>query len=224
MQAALSPIRSPLSSYVPVRRPVVPAPAGPDAPALGVTRVYARDEEIFEEGGKAALVYRLVTGAVRTCTLLSDGRRQIGAFHLPGDLFGIEAADTHRFAAQALGDATVIAYRRAQVQADGELSGELMRAMMRALAQAQSHLLLLGRKTAVERIAAFLLDLSERLGGERHLDLPMSRADIADYLGLTIETVSRTLTQLERNGIIALPDHRRAIVLRDRPALQHLDA
>ena len=96
--------------------------------------------------------------------------------------------------------------------------------MMHAIERAQSHMLLLGRKSALERIATFLLDMSGRLSEMSHLDLPMSRSDIADHLGLTIETVSRTLTQLERKGVIELPTHRRSIVLRDRTALRRLDA
>jgi CRP/FNR family nitrogen fixation transcriptional regulator len=121
----------------------------------------------------------------------------------------------------------VIAYRRGSLDAlptGGEaLSRQLVVAMMRALERAQAHMLLLGRKSAVEKIAAFLLDLAERETHHGHIDLRMCRTDIADYLGLTIETVSRTLTQLERQGIIAMPAHRRSILLRDKVALQRLD-
>jgi CRP/FNR family nitrogen fixation transcriptional regulator len=96
--------------------------------------------------------------------------------------------------------------------------------MMRSLERAQNHMLLLGRKSAVERIATFLLDLAARISEDGHVDLPMSRIDIADHLGLTIETVSRSLTQLEREGVIEVPAHRRLIVLSNRAALQRLDA
>jgi CRP/FNR family nitrogen fixation transcriptional regulator len=94
---------------------------------------------------------------------------------------------------------------------------------MRSLERAQDHMLLLGRKSALEKIATFLLDLSERLGDDQ-VDLPMSRTDIADHLGLTIETVSRTLTQLERQHVIELPAHRRSIQLSNKAALRRLDS
>ena len=160
-------------------------------------------------------------------SFLNDGRRQIPSFHLPGDFFGIETGEEHRFTAEALGNTTVIDRRGSldTLPTGGEaLSRQIIAAMMRALERAQAHMLLLGRKSAVEKIAAFLLDLAERETDHGHIDLPMSRTDIADYLGLTIETVSRTLTQLERQGIIAMPAQRRSIVLRNTAALQHLDS
>jgi CRP/FNR family nitrogen fixation transcriptional regulator len=198
-----------------------------DASALGATRSFAKGEEIFAEGGRAAFFYKVVSGAVRTSKLLSDGRRQIDAFHLPGDLFGIEVGDEHRFGAEALGATTVIAYRRCSLETlaahDGAMSYQVVTAVMRALERAQNHMLLLGRKSAMEKIAAFLLDMAGRMSEDGHVDLPMSRIDIADHLGLTIETVSRSLTQLERQGIIAVPAHRRSIVLRNTAALRRLD-
>lgn len=198
-----------------------------EVPILRTIRAFTKDEEIFMEGDKAIFVYKVVSGGVRTCKLLNDGRRQIAAFHLPGDFFGIEAGQEHRFTAEALGDTKVIIYRRRglDVVSGGEaLSQEFMTAVMRALECAQAHMLLLGRKSAQEKIAAFLLDLAERELDHGHIALPMARIDIADYLGLTIETVSRTLTHLERQGIIELSAHRRAIALNDKAALQRLNA
>jgi CRP/FNR family nitrogen fixation transcriptional regulator len=96
--------------------------------------------------------------------------------------------------------------------------------MMRSLERAQDHMMLLGRKSAAEKIATFLLDMDRRLSGGEHVDLPMSRTDIADHLGLTVETVSRALTQMERQGLIELPSHRRTIVLANRAALRSLEA
>jgi CRP/FNR family nitrogen fixation transcriptional regulator len=143
-------------------------------------------------------------------------------------MFGIETGDEHRFSAEALGDATVIAFRRCSLDtlaaADAAFSRQVVTAVMRSLERAQNHMLLLGRKSAVEKIATFLLDLSERTAPADAVDLPMSRIDIADHLGLTIETVSRSLTQLERQGVIELPAHRRSIRLRDKAALKRLDA
>jgi CRP/FNR family transcriptional regulator, nitrogen fixation regulation protein len=193
-------------------------------PTLGLVRRYAKDEEIFGEGDRTAYYYKVVEGTVRTSKLLSDGRRQIGAFYLPGDLFGIEAGDEHRFSAEAVGEAKVVSYKRCGLEGlaanDNDFAVAIVEALMQALARAQDHMLLLGRKSAIEKIATFLLELSERLD-EDSFELSMSRTDIADHLGLTIETVSRSLTQLERKGYIALPSTRR-VELRDKPALAQL--
>ena len=202
-------------------------PATREAPALGSTRVLAKDEAIFNEGDRSAYFYKVVSGAIRTSKVLSDGRRQIDSFHFAGDFIGIEPGEEHRFTAEALGTATVILYRRCSVEAlaagDATLSRQIVTAMMRSLERAQDHILLLGRKNAMEKIATFLLGMAERMADEDHVGLPMSRTDIADHLGLTIETVSRTLTQLERQGVIELPANRRDIVLRNKAALRNLD-
>jgi CRP/FNR family nitrogen fixation transcriptional regulator len=194
------------------------------APARSV----AKDLEIFAEGDEAAYFYKVVSGAVRTYKVLADGRRQIDAFHLPGDIFGLEFGDDHRFTAEAIGEVSVIAYRRCSLEAlaanDAAMARQVVEAMMQALERAQNHMLLLGRKCAVEKIASFLLDLSKRMAHDGAMELPMSRTDIADHLGLTIETVSRSLTQLERSGVIKLPAHRRTIELKDRAALRRLNA
>jgi CRP/FNR family nitrogen fixation transcriptional regulator len=193
----------------------------------GSTRVLARGEELFAEGDDAEHFYKVVTGTIRTYKLLSDGRRQIDAFHLPGDMFGLEAGPEHRFSAEAVDGANVVAFRRSRLvelrQADPGFDDEVMASMIRNLERAQDHMLLLGRKTAQEKIATFLLDLARRLRKDRQFDLPMQRSDIADHLGLTIETVSRTLTQLSRDGLIALVAASRSIVLADRAGLQRLE-
>ncbi len=197
------------------------------APAVGSVHSCAKDEEIFAEGDRAAYVYKVLSGVVRTSKLLSDGRRQIDAFHLAGDIFGIEAGDEYRFCAEAVGDCVVIAYRRGNLGAlmgsDTQLAQDITMGMMRSLVRAQNHMLLLGRKSAIEKIATFLLDMAERTSGDDALDLPMSRTDIADHLGLTIETVSRSFTQLERQGIIELPSARH-VVLSNKAALERLNA
>jgi CRP/FNR family nitrogen fixation transcriptional regulator len=195
---------------------------------LGVTRRLDRDEQLFATGDLAAYFYRVVSGGFRTYKLLDDGRRQIDAFHLPGDIIGFEREDEHRFTAESLGPSTVIAYRRRSIEAtvseDGTFSMEIVASIMRALERAQDHMLLLGRKSALEKIATFLLDMRKRSAAEDAVDLPMSRSDIADHLGLTIETVSRCLTELERRGVIELHGQRRLIRLRDERALRRLDA
>jgi CRP/FNR family nitrogen fixation transcriptional regulator len=227
MQTALASTDFPLAPNAALLRSI-PSSKPAEAPALGSTRIVAKDEQIFTEGDRAAYFYKVVSGAVRTSKLLSDGRRQIDAFHLAGDIFGIESGDEHRFTAEALGTATVIMYRRCSLETlacgDAGFARQVVAAMMRSLERAQDHMLLLGRKSAMEKIATFLLDMAERVAGDDHVDLPMSRTDIADHLGLTIETVSRSLTQLERQGVIELPAHRRTIMLRNKAALRHLDA
>jgi CRP/FNR family nitrogen fixation transcriptional regulator len=206
----------------PLRKSVDAAPS-----TVGSVQSFAKDEEIFAEGDKAAYVYKVLSGVVRTSKLLSDGRRQIDAFHLAGDIFGIEAGDEYRFCAESVGNCVVVAYRRSHLAAltgsDAQLGQDMTMGMMRSLVRAQNHMLLLGRKSALEKIATFLLDMAERTADDSTLDLPMSRTDIADHLGLTIETVSRSFTQLERQGIIGLPSARR-IVLSNRAALERLNA
>lgn len=199
------------------------APAQP----AGSLRLLAKDEEIYGEGDRAGFFYQVISGAVRSYKLLSDGRRQIDAFHLPGDIFGLESGSEHRFFAEAVGGAKIACFRRCSLESlaasDGELSRTVVSAMMRSLERAQDHMVLLGRKSALEKIAAFLLELAERGAANDSLELPMQRTDIADYLGLTIETVSRSLTQLERDGVIGLPSNRR-IVLRNKAALRRLNS
>lgn len=203
-----------------------------EAAGIGATRSFAKDEEIYAEGDPATRYYKLVSGVVRTCKLLTDGRRQIEAFHVAGEIFGIERGAEHRFSAEAVSSATVIAYRRCPLEvlasSDGPLARQIVATALLNLERAQEHAVLLGRKSAMEKVATFLLDMAERV--HHHCDvfdaieLPMARSDIADYLGLTIETVSRTLTQLERDAVIALPAARRNIVLRNKAALRRLNA
>lgn len=184
-----------------------PAPSSvPQPPSF-----YPAGAEIYAQGEKCGSLYRVEFGAVRIYRLLADGRRQISAFHLTGETFGFEADDTHHFFAEAI-SATGIRILRAG--RDKDLSTELLPIALKGLVRAQEHLLVLGRQNAVERIAAFLTDLAERQGGLRTIELPMSRADIGDYLGLTIETVSRVFTKLKQKGIIRLPNLRSVEVMK----------
>jgi CRP/FNR family nitrogen fixation transcriptional regulator len=212
------------SAVIAMRMPAATArvPAGPQ-------RVLDKGEELFAEGDNAEYFYKVVSGAIRSYKLLSDGRRQIDAFHLEGDIFGLEAGASHRFSAEAVGSAAVVAYRRtrlaALIEEDREFREQVMSATLRSLERAQDHMLLLGRKTAQEKIATFLLDMAGRISeDDEHFDLPMQRTDIADHLGLTIETVSRTLTQFTRDGLIQLPPSSRSVMLCNKPALQRLNA
>ena len=196
---------------------------------VGTQVVLAKGEELFSEGDDAEFFYEVVSGSIRSYKLLSDGRRQIDAFHLQGDIFGLEAGSEHRFSAEAVGDVTVIAYRRSRlsalIQDDAGFGDRIMNATLRSLERAQDHMLLLGRKTAQEKMATFLLDMADRLSDDHeHFELPMQRSDIADHLGLTIETVSRTLTQFARNGLIELLPASRSIGLCNKMALRGLNA
>ena len=194
---------------------------------LGAPLPYDRNGEIYGEDEPAEYFYQVVTGAVRTYKLLEDGRRQIGAFYLPGDVFGLEAGDTHGFTAEAVMASTVRVAKRGGVIAlaarDSAIAAELWMATAKCLRSAQEHMMLLGRRNAEERVATFLLDMSRRESNEQTIELPMSRQDIADFLGLTIETVSRTLTQLQQKAAIELPSARRVLV-RCRASLQRLNA
>jgi CRP/FNR family transcriptional regulator, nitrogen fixation regulation protein len=203
----------------------IPATKAP----TGLQMVLGKGEELFAEGDEAEFFYQVVSGAIRSYKLLSDGRRQIDAFHLRGDIFGLEAGSEHRFSAEAIGEATVIAYRRSRlsalIQDDAAFRDRIMTATLHSLERAQDHMLLLGRKTAQEKMATFLLDMAERLSkDDEHFELPMLRSDIADHLGLTIETVSRTLTQFARSGLIRLLPAGRSIGLCNKMALRGLDA
>lgn len=195
--------------------------------AIGTSIRCARNSEVYGEGEPAETVYMVVSGAVRTYKLLSDGRRQIGDFHIEGEVFGLEAGAERQFTAEAIADSVVLVGKRSALVGmaanNAELAYELWVHTAGELQRAQDHLLLLGRKRAQERVATFLLDMAGRRKSDIFVDLPMSRQDIADYLGLTIETVSRTLTRLEDDAAIEIPTSRR-IVLRDKRALSRLNA
>jgi CRP/FNR family transcriptional regulator, nitrogen fixation regulation protein len=160
--------------------------------------------------------------------LLSDGRRQIGAFHLPGDIFGVESGDVYRFTAEAISETRVrIAKQERFFGGDSEASGfsskELLTLIAGNLERAESHVLLLGRQSAAERVAAFLMEMDRRLRSPKILVLPMCRLDIADYLGLSHETVTRCFSALRDWGILGYPDKsHREIVLHDKAQLAQL--
>lgn len=181
--------------------------------------LFTAGAEIYAQGEKCNCLYRVEFGAVRIYRLLADGRRQISAFHLAGETFGFEADDIHHFFAEAI-IATGIRMLRTSPGAAG-LAADLLPMALKGLVRAQEHLLVLGRQNALERVAAFLSDMAERQGGLRQVELPMSRNDIADYLGLTIETVSRVFTRLKQEGIIRLPSLRSVEIVR-RQSLQDL--
>jgi CRP/FNR family transcriptional regulator, nitrogen fixation regulation protein len=193
---------------------------------MGSQMKFGANAEIFSEGEPAEYVYKVITGAVRTYKILNDGRRQIGGFYLPGDIFGLEIGKKRQFSAEAINSVIVLVVRRSAIvslaERDCEAARELWPFTGCELKRVQEHMLLLV-KSAQQRVASFLLEMSKRLAATDAIDLPMSRQDIADYLGLTIETVSRTMTQLVSDQAIGLPSSRR-IVLRNAGALRRLNA
>jgi len=185
--------------------------------ALGIAMSFGRNMEIYAEGEPAGNVYKVVSGVVRISKLLPDGRRQISAFHTPGDMFGFEADDLHHASAEAVTPVKIIAYRWQSLLTAGTRSASLVRDLlnltMLGLRHTQEHLLLLGRKNALERVAAFLLDMAKRTRADQVVELAMARHDIADYLGLTLETVSRMFAELKERGAIRLEGARRIHLL-----------
>jgi CRP-like cAMP-binding protein len=192
---------------------------------MGALMTYPRNAEIFGEGEPADYIYKVISGGVRVYKILSDGRRQIGGFYLPGDIFGLQFDQENPLSAEAINDTKVLVVKRSTFNAmagrNSSIARDLFETTGREMRRMQKRILLLV-KSAQERVASFLLEMAERLPSGGAIDLPMSRQDIADYLGLTIETVSRTLTSLETSAVIALPSSRR-VVLRDRLLLNRLN-
>jgi len=189
----------------------------------GREKTFKPNEEVFGEGEVADHIFRMVSGNVRNYKLLKDGRRKIDAFRLRGDVFGLEAGGRRECCAEAIDEVCVVISRRraaAGAAVDCEAGQQLWSATARELRRAQQHALLLVMN-AQQRVAWFLIEMARRLGDPEMVELPMSRQDIADYLALTIETISRTITQFEATGLVGLPTSRQ-IVLRDPGALQRM--
>jgi CRP/FNR family transcriptional regulator, nitrogen fixation regulation protein len=188
---------------------------------MGATMSFPRNSEIFGEAESADYLYKVISGCIRSYRILSDGRRQITGFYLPGEVFGLTSGAEHTESAEAIADSKVALLKRGTFEAlaarNPAIGRELFAVTGRELRRAQNRILLLV-ESAQERVVGFLLEMAERLNAERAFELPMSRQDIADYLGLTIETVSRTLTALAGAAAIEVGCSRR-IVLRNRAAL-----
>jgi len=184
-------------------------------------------ETLFSEGDPADSVYEVVRGTVRLCKLLPDGRRQVTGFAAAGDLLGLAPEGSWVYTAEAITDVTLCRYRRTgfdrMIDNVPGFARRLLAVSSHELRAAQDQMLLLGRKTAAERVASFLLLQAARAPDAAEIALPMSRTDIADYLGLTIETVSRALSKMKRDGLIALPSLSSAVI-RDRDAVELLAA
>ena len=190
---------------------------------IGVRLNFVRNQEIYAEGDGADCWYKVISGAVRICKLLADGRRYIAEFCFSGDCFGLDSATMRNFSAEAVSDAIVMRLPRKATEQLADQNPALARllreTMLRDLMNAHGRMLMLGRMTAPERVAAFLLEMFDRRDATRNLSLPMSRNDIADYLGLTIETVCRLLSAFKREGAIAIPNAHQ-VELHDRAALE----
>lgn len=206
--------------------PVISRKVNNSIEMMGAPMVFGRNAEIYGEHEPAEYLYKVISGTVRTYKVLNDGRRQIGAFYLPGDMFGLEVGDEHTFSAEAIVNCKVLVIKRSSVirlaARETDVARQLWTMTATELQRVQDHIMLL-IKTAQERVAGFLLEFAKRAPAGNEIELPMSRQDIADYLGLTIETVSRTLTQLEHSAAIEVPTSRR-IVLRNRAALSRMNA
>lgn len=181
---------------------------------LGTVVRVRRDETLFHEGDASTHYYKVVSGALRSCKLLRDGRRHITDFFLAGDFIGVEALRSHGSTTEALNDATLVRYDRRQIDMliarSPRVGRFLLDRLCADLSEARARMLLLSRMSARERLASFLLRVGAR-SRRAHCDtipLPMTRSDIGDYLGLTTETVCRTFAELRSAGFIeALSPH-----------------
>src|SRR5579864_5088681 len=144
---------------------------------MGATMSYPRNTEIFGDNEPADYLYKIVSGSVRTYKILSDGRRQVGDFYLPGDIFGLEFADEHTLSAEAIADTKVLVVKRSTINAlagrDASVASQLFTLTGRELKRVQDRILLL-IKSAQERVASFLLEMAERVSGSNGIELPMS--------------------------------------------------
>ena len=197
--------------------------------ALAIHMSCRRGQAIYGRADPADAWYRVVSGLARKCIVMANGRRRIVDFLLPGDYFGFTACHEHAFSVEAVVDGTIVArYPRRRVELASSTDPELAR-MVRELAfdaisRLQARILILGRTTAVAKVGAFIVEMEQRLsrGNGEDVVLPMSRYDIADYLALSVETVSRAVTDLRMQGAIALAGKRRVIIV-DRVALDETE-
>ena len=205
------------------------SPAGPDMDEDALRRIgskarYRRGETIFNEGDPAEFAYKVLSGVVRLCKHLSDGRRQIAQFLLPGDYFSFMELAEHSFTAEAVADVILVSYPQRQFERVVEERAGLRRRfsvlLSKTIHASQNHLVILGRQNAKEKLASFLVMLLERRGEDAGalIEMQISRQDIADYLGLTIETVCRVLSDMKRSQLIDIPNVHQ-LTIRNREAL-----
>jgi CRP/FNR family transcriptional regulator, nitrogen fixation regulation protein len=188
---------------------------------IGILTTFSNNQKIFSKGEPAEYLYKVESGCIRTYRILNDGRRRICAFYFPGDYFGLEAREDHSLSADAITTSSVRIINRKTLASRSARDIVVVKCLLNITAmelqRAQSlNLLLL--KDAQERIVDFLLDMKSRKQSQSEVDLPMPRSDIADYLGLAIETVSRMFTRLRSASAISLPNLR-SVILRDLSVL-----
>jgi len=191
---------------------------------IGVAMLCRKGQALVQEGDRAEYIYTVTSGALRAVRLLPDGRRYIANFLMPGDFIGLTEGESYGHSIEAISDAGLLRYPRSSFETlldrDPRAGRRFFGVMCKELTAVQDRLLLLGRKTATERLASFLLAMAGRKAGNGNgngrarVELPMNRSDMADYLGLRIETVCRLLTDLKARRIIDLPDIHSVVVLR----------
>jgi CRP-like cAMP-binding protein len=185
---------------------------------FGVVMRFSRNATIFSKGEAARYSYKVIEGAVRLLRIFADGRRQIVNFFLPDETFGIELSDEYSATAEAVGEVVALRCPRLCIsqmtEGDPDISQKRLAMFSKSLAAAERHVAMLGHQSAKERVASFFMALEMQCAGadRQMLDLPLSRQDIADYLGLTIETTCRALSELKRQAIISTPSRRRILI------------
>ena len=183
---------------------------------------YGRDQTMVIEGDASDYIFLVISGVVRCFRSFQDGTRSIVAFYLPTEFFGLTNHSTHLLTAEAAADANILFFKRSALFSmagnESRIAKFLLTATLTELRRTQEHSLLISRDAKC-RVASFLIDLSKRTRTQTCLDLPMSHQDIADHLGLTIETLSRVITQMENSGLIARGQSSRDLILKDRRAL-----
>lgn len=198
--------------------------------AISEKAAFAAKETLFLQGDAADAVYNVTSGMLRLYKLLPDGRRQIVGFLLPGDFVGLSLSERYGFSADAIDRVSACRFDRMAFVRFVDVKSHLLRRLHEAatheLTVAQDHMVLLGRRSAEEKVAAFLLSMRERLrrlgGSSVNIPLPMTRQDLADHLGLTLETVSRVVSRLARDRVVlVVPDGLRIL---DAPRLERLGA
>ena len=213
-----------LSARCALRTPVIARPSPMDS--LGTWRSYEAGETVYGQEDGADYWYQLVDGAARKCALTSEGRRQIVDFLMPGDLFGFHAGSRHDCSVECItSDTTMVRFQRQQMESlmesDPHFARRVREIAFASIDRMQSRTILLGRSRALERVSGFLIEMASRaqLETEGLVGLPMSRYDIADYLAIAVETVSRSLTTLRSEQVIAFLDTRRFRIV-NRQALE----
>jgi CRP/FNR family transcriptional regulator, nitrogen fixation regulation protein len=183
---------------------------------------YSRDQTIVIEGEASDYIFLVISGAVRSFRSFQDGTRSIVAFYLPTEFFGLTNHSTHLLTAEAVADANILFFKRSALfsmaKRESRIATFLLTETLNELRRTQDRSLHVSRN-AKSRVASFLIDLSERMRTQTCLDLPMSHQDIADHLGLTIETLSRMITQMENSGLIGRGRSHRDLILNNRRAL-----